>query len=81
MYPCVQEIESVIQVVQDPVLVEVCQAVARRCAEVALAAWRGARVILNFLKQYQHEPEIHTLLLQQVEAINLENTQVNFFCI
>ena len=62
-----------------PQLGEVCQAGARRCAEVALAAWRGARGILNYLKQYQHEPEIYSLLLQQVEAINLENTEVSYF--
>ena len=84
MYPFVQEIGSVLQDMKDhldqyPDLTDVCTAGVRRCAEIALAAWRGARGILNFLKQYQQEPEIYTLLLQQVEAVNQENTEVNFF--
>ena len=71
------KIQDVMVHLDHPELVEVCRAGLRRCAEVALAAWRGARGIKHFLNQYQHEPEIYALLLQQIEAVSLENDEVN----
>ena len=84
MYPCVQEIETMIEDVKDhldhPVLGDIYKAGVRRCAEVALDAWRGARGVKNFLKKYQQEPEIYELLLQQIQVKSLEN-EVEFFSI
>ena len=73
------KIQDVMVHLDHPELVEVCRAGLRRCAEVALAAWRGARGIKHFLDQYQHESEIYALLLQQIEAVSLENDKVKSF--
>ena len=64
-----------------PVLGDVYRAVVRRCAEVARASWKGrnSACITKFFKQYQPEPEVYTLLIQQIETIDRENRKVISF--